>query len=39
MYVSDNAVKAQAILVDPRGRPIVIKEPRKIGFQPPKEKK
>jgi hypothetical protein len=29
---------SQTILVDARNRPILVKEPRPLGFRPPKEK-
>lgn len=31
----DNAVEAKTLLVDHRGRPLVVARPRRIGFRPP----
>lgn len=32
--VSDNAVTNQTLLVDQRGRPLLVKTPRRVGFDP-----
>lgn len=34
--VPDETTSKETMLVDTRGRPLIVKEPRKVGFRPPR---
>lgn len=36
--VEEQGVKRETLIVDNRGRAVLIREPRKVGFAPPKPK-